>query len=389
MKIFELRNSVKLYFGPDSIEKLGESVVNLGKKAFVVTGMNSARKTGLLQKVINKLENVGIEYVLFEKITPNPLSTAIYKGAKQAREQECDFVIGIGGGSAIDAAKAIALCAVNEGNIVDYQPGGKYSKVVPQKALPIVAITTTAGTGTEINRYLVVTNVVTNEKPGIGFECTYPTVAIVDPNLMTSITCDVTADTGVDVFFHAMEAYISLGANRFSDMISEEAIKLVVKNLGIVIKDGNNIEARTDMAWASTLAGLAIDYAGTVAIHGAGHPISGHFNATHGKTLAALSVAFLKNNYNSNPKKFAQLAVLLGYEKGNLTEEELASKSPEAMRNFLKSVDRDISIKSLGVSKEDIPKLVADSFKTMEGAMLNNPKELSKEDVYKLYTDSL
>lgn len=389
MKVFHMKNPVNLIFGSGSLEKLGQNLDGLGKKALIVTGMNSARKTGVLQKVVSILDNAGVKSVLFEKIMPNPLSTTINEGVKLAKDENCDFIIGIGGGSAIDASKAIALCAVNEGNITDYQPGNKYADRVPQKALPIVAITTTAGTGTEIDRYFVVTNIENNEKPGLGYACTYPAFSIVDPELMLTVSADVTADTGVDVLFHALEAYLSIGANLFTDIIAKEAISLVVDNLEKVLDDGSNINARTNMAWANTLAGLAIDYAGTVAIHGAGHPISGHFNAAHGKTLAALGVAYLRNNYHTNTGKFSTLAQLLRFNGENISREELASKSPEALKNFLKRVNSDITISSLGVTREDIPALVKAAFKTMEGAILNSPGKLSEKDIEKLYIDSL
>lgn len=388
--MFTLSNPVKLFFGKGSFEKLGEAVDGLGTKALIVTGRSSARKHGFLQKAIELLAEKDIEAIPFEKVTPNPLSTTVDEGVKVIKEKRCDLVIGLGGGSAMDTAKAIAICAVNEGKITDYQPGGKYADKEPEETLPIVAVTTTAGTGSEYNRYLVITNVETKEKPGIGFSSTYPTVSIVDPELMVTIPADITADTGVDVLFHALEAYLSRESNRYSDLIAKEAIKLTVENLEAAIKDGKNIEARTKMAWANTLAGQAIDIAGTVAIHAAGHPLSGHYDLTHGKTLAALGVTYLEQNYQANPEKFASLAKLLGYQGDNLSIEELASKSPEALRNFLQKINRNLRINDLvKINEEDIKKLASDTFKTMQGAVLNNPRPLNTDDIENLYRESL
>lgn len=388
MKTFEFRNPVRLYFGAGTLAKLPEAVTGLGRKALVVTGRASARKTGLLSRVEEFLRQAGVESVAFEQITPNPLSTTVMEGVALARAEKIDFLIGIGGGSPIDAAKAIALCVADGGSITDYQPGGSRAAADP-KALPVVAISTTAGTGTEIDRYLVITNAETLEKPGIGFDSTYPAVGIVDPELMLSVPKEVTADTGLDVLYHALEAYVSTGSQPFSDLLAVEAIRLVVANLERALADGRDLEARSAMAWASTLAGWAIDLAGTVAIHGAAHPVSGRFGATHGKSLAALAVAYLRLNWQANPERFAALASLLGDEEPGLEVEARAARAAGALKEFQRRVGRDITLGSLGVTREAVPTLVEDAFKTMSGALGNNPRPLERDDIQQLYLESL
>lgn len=389
MQSFHFRNPVSLYFGPGAVGKVGEVAAARGKKALVVTGTRSARETGLLQRVVDLLEKSGVQSITFEKVTPNPLSSTVDEGVEIAKAEKCDLVVGIGGGSPVDTAKAIALCVANGGRITDYQPGGSLAGTNPKQALPVVAIATTAGTGTEIDRYLVITDAETHEKPGIGFDATYPAAGIVDPELMVTAPPDVTTDTGLDVLYHALEAYLSKEAHPFSDLLAAEAIRLVVGNLERAIANGSDLEARTNMAWASTLAGWAIDLAGTVAIHGAAHPISGRLGATHGKSLAALAVPYLTNNYQANPPRFAAVTRLLGYEGESLSTEELAANSADALKGFQRKVGRDITIGSLGVTPEMIPQLVEDAFKTMSGALNNNPRPLARADVEKLYTDSL
>ncbi|MGE5508555.1 MAG: iron-containing alcohol dehydrogenase [Chitinophagales bacterium] len=389
MKRFGIRNPVDLRFGPGVLQSLGEVAPSLGKKALVVTGTGSARKTGVLQKVVDLLARAGVESVSFEKATPNPLSTTVDEGVALLKAEGCDFVVGIGGGSPVDVAKAIALCAASGGRITDYQPGGVFADTTTARALPVVAIVTTAGTGTEIDRYLVITNAETQEKPGIGFDCTYPAVGIVDPELMLSVPADVTADTGVDVLFHAMEAYLSTGAQPFSDLLAVEAIRLVVANLERVLAAGHDLEGRTNMAWASTLAGWAIDLGGTVAIHGAGHPVSGRLGATHGQSLAALAVAYLNQNYDANPERFAVVARLLDDRLAGLPDTEAAAQAGPALKRFLARVGRDLSLRSLGVTPEMIPQLAKDAFATMAGALGNNPRPLTVRDVERLYQESL
>lgn len=389
MRPFELKNPVKLHFGAGTVAKVGQEAAALGRKALVVTGTGSARRTGLLQRVTDLLEASGVQCVTFEKATPNPLSTTVDEGVALAKAEGCEVVVGVGGGSPVDAAKAIALCAKSGGRITDYQPGGRLADTTPTASLPVVAIVTTAGTGTEIDRYLVITNAETQEKPGIGFDCTYPAVGIVDPELMLSVPPDVTADTGLDILYHALEAYVSTGAHPFSDLLAAEAISLVVGNLEAAIAHGQDLTARTNLAWASTLAGWAIDLAGTVAIHGAAHPVSGRLGATHGQSLAALAVAYLRLNHQANPARFAALARLLGAREEGLTEAELAGRAAATLRDFQRRVGRDLNLSSLGVTREMIPQLVDDAFKTMKGALDNNPRLLARADVERLYVEAL
>lgn len=389
MKEFRFKNTVDFHFGPGAVAEIGRLTAKHGRKALVVTGQGSARRTGLLERITGLLTESGIEFVVFDEVTPNPLSTTVMRGVERLKAEKCDVVVGVGGGSPIDAAKAIALCSANASVITDYMPGGPLSEVTEPRSLPVVALPTTAGTGTEIDRYLVITNAETHEKPGIGFDCTYPVVGIVDPELMVSVPAGVTADTGLDVLYHAMEAFISTGAQPFSDLLATEAIRLVVGNLERAIANGADLEARTALAWASSLAGWAIDMAGTVAIHAAGHPISGRLGATHGQSLAALAVTYVRHNCHTNPPRFAELARLLGREDSALSIEQMAGRCADDLKAFQARVGRDITAGSLGVTDAIIPQLARDCFQTMSGALNNNPRPLSLQDVEKLYRDSL
>ncbi|MBP1757609.1 MAG: alcohol dehydrogenase, class [Firmicutes bacterium] len=396
--MFNLKNPVDLVFGAGSLNQLGSKVGGLGQKALIVTGtsseglkVSSTRKAGTLDRVVQLLADVDIEAVLFEKVTPNPLASTVTEGVKLAVDTGCDFVIGIGGGSPIDAAKAIAVMAVNPGLITDYQPGGKFARVIPQKALPIVAITTTAGTGTEINRYFVITNDATHEKPGLGYACAYPSVSFVDPELMLSLPVESTIDTGLDVLFHAMESFVAKDATKFSDLLAEEAMDLVLDNIQRAARDGNDLTTRTNMAWANTLAGWAIDIAGTVGIHSLAHPISGHFNTTHAKSLSALGPAYLDYNYTANIPKYAQLAEILGLHDHDfeLPDAEKAARVGQLLHHILAVLGRAYSIKDFGVTEKDLDTLVRDTLATMSGGLKNNIKPLSADDLKAIYLNSM
>lgn len=390
MANFEFSVPTKVIFGEGKLSELKNHVSNMGKKGLLVTGKNSMRKTGILDRVLNICSEQGVDIICNEGVEPNPTSDYINEMAKVACENNCDFVIGLGGGSAMDAAKAISLIATNDGIIEDYLPGGKYNDMANvEGALPIVAITTTAGTGSEVTMFSVVTNKATKEKPGIGHECLFPAISIIDPELMVSVPKSVTRATGVDVLFHAMEAYLSKVATPLTDIYALESIKLVLDNLENALEDGSNIQSRANMAWANTLAGMAIVQASTVGIHGMGHPIGGHTNSAHGMTMAAIGKAFFDATYDGDIKRYSNMTKVLGYDCEGLSEEECASKCGEALENVLKRFGADISISELGVDESMISTLARDAFTTMGGCMDVSLKKLNVEDAIEIYRNSL
>lgn len=390
MKSFECIIPTKTIVGAGVLERLTEEVQGLGNKCMVVTYPELMKKLGTLDKVEALLKEAGSEVVVDEGVMANPTTTYINEMTETFVKEECDYIIGLGGGSVIDAAKAIAFQAVNGGKWEDFLPGGSRATLEDvEDALPVVAITTTAGTGSEVTKFAVITNEATKEKPGIGHDSLFPKVAFVDPELMTSIPRGVTAATGIDVLFHAMEAYVSNIATPMSDLCAKEAIELVVNNLGQAMNDGENLEARGAMAWANTLAGVAIFQATTVGIHGMGHPIGGHMNAAHGLTMAAIGPAFLRETWDGDVKRHAELTRMFGFDDGISTDEELAKQSGDALEEILKRFEVNISISDLGVEESDIPQLTKDAFGTMEGCMVSTIKELNTEMVEKIYRNSL
>ncbi|PAB58517.1 iron-containing alcohol dehydrogenase [Anaeromicrobium sediminis] len=390
MNKFQFSIPTDVIFGCGSLNRLSKVGKRIGKKALLVTGKSSMRKTGILDRVVKLLNEGSVEVVVNEGVDPNPKTNYINDMVTLAKEEKCDFVIGLGGGSSMDAAKAIALVVANGGIIEDYLPGGERANMRGIKgALPIVAISTTAGTGSEVTMFSVITNPITKEKPGIGHRCLYPKVSIVDPELMVSVPKSITKNTGIDVLFHAIEAYISKGATPFTDMYAKEAISLVLNNLHKVLEDGTNIEAREKMAWANTLAGIAITHGGTIGIHGMGHPVSGHTNSAHGATLATLGVAFLEETWDGHIDRYASLTELLGFHTSNLSKEEAAAKSSVALKEVLNNIGATETLSDLGVTKDMIDPLVKDTFRTMIGCIKLTLKELNEEDLKRIYEKSL
>jgi len=353
----------KIVFGQGKINDLGDLVKGIGKRALIVTGGKSAKSTGLLDKVVKQLDEAKIGHVHFDKIVPNPLSTTVDEGAKVAKDENCDFVIGIGGGSPIDSAKMIAVVAKSGGNCWDYTNvgGGK----IPKSALPIVAIPTTHGTGTEADPFAVVTNPNTKEKIGVGFDVTFPVLSIVDPELMISLPANQTASTGMDAFYHAIESYINVNHQPASDLLALEAISLINQYLPIAYKDGKNIEARTALAWASTAAGICETLSGCIANHALEHPVSGHYNVTHGVGLCATGPALFEYILKDVKERLAKVALTMGAPSEITDTEELAKMSIELLRRLQKSVDLDVTLSKIGVERSKIKTLAADAMRTM------------------------
>ncbi|MDA8212023.1 MAG: iron-containing alcohol dehydrogenase [Clostridia bacterium] len=389
MKEFRFAFPVNIYFGNGELKKIGEAARELGTKALVVTGQGSMRRLGVLDRVESYLKEAGVEMVLFEGVEINPLITSVEKGSELARQEGCDLIIGVGGGSAIDAAKVIAVAAVNDGPAWNYVPSGDPGDREPQRALPIITVPTVAATGTEANRYAVITNPHTKEKPGLGHPLIYPKVSIVDPELMLSVSPRITAAGGMDVLFHALENYVNPKATPFTDMMAEKAISLVIKYLPRVYADGQDIAGRYWLALASTLAGMSNDGSGTVLLHSIEHPVSGHFNVIHGEGLCALSLAFMEYSIPGNLEKFARLPELMGYSTEGLSMEEAAKYSLKAMEDLLEKVNLNIRLRDLEVTEEILPQLARDVFKTMMGGVNNNPLVPTMEEVVEIYRKAL
>ncbi|HHW01746.1 MAG TPA: iron-containing alcohol dehydrogenase [Thermoanaerobacterales bacterium] len=381
---FEFFMPTRLIFGPGKVKEVGVNAKALGKKALIVTGKSSAKKAGYLDVVAKSLEQEKIDWVLFDEVEPNPLTTTVERGAKLARDTGADFVVGLGGGSAMDTAKGIAFATLNEGPLADYIAGKRGGD-----ALPIVLITTTAGTGSEANNYAVFTNPETKVKKSLKSPGTYARFSIIDPELMLTVPKKVTASTGIDVFFHAMEAYVGKRSQPFTDALALEAIRLVAENLKGACEHGDDIQYRERMAWANTLAGVAINLSGTCGIHGMGHPLSGIYDVPHGESLSAVSLAFMRFNIPEAPGKFAKVAEALGVDVRGLTLLEAAEKSVQALKDLMDSIEVPQKISAFGITEKDIDALAEHTCKWMTHNLEASPRVPAIDDVKKMYRESL
>lgn len=368
---------VNIEFGSGKVAKAGELTKPYGKKALIVTGHSSAKKSGLYDKVKDSLKAEGIDSVLFDKVAQNPLTTTAAEGAAFAKDNGCDVVVAIGGGSIMDCAKAIAFLAVNDGDVSDYIFGKKASDT----ALPIILIPTTCGTGSEGNGIAVLTNPDNGDKKSLRCNAIVAKVSIVDPECMMTMPKHVLASVGFDALCHNMESYTSKIAQPFTDALSLYAVDLIAHNLVDVYKGTGSKDSWEKITLASTIGGMVINTTGVTLAHGMEHPASGLKDVVHGKGLAALTPTIIEDSYQGAPEKFAKLAKLFGGEKA----EDLAGK----VRELLEDIELTCTLSDLGIEEKDIPWMAENCMKVSAHSIANNPVVFSHEEIAEIYKKAL
>lgn len=386
---FNYHIPTKILFGPGKLDELSREKLPGTKALIVTTAGKSVKKYGYLDRLKKILSSRGIEYVLFDKILPNPIKAHVMEGADIAKKENCDFVIGLGGGSSIDSSKSIAVMAKNPGDYWDYISGGTGKGLqVKNGALPIVAITTTAGTGTEADPWTVITKEETNEKIGFGNEDTFPTLSVVDPELMLTVPKNLTAYQGFDALFHATEGYIANISTPISDAYALKSIKLIAKYLPICVKEGDNLEARTQVALANTLSGLVESTSSCTSEHSMEHALSAHHpELPHGAGLIMLSEEYYKFFADEAPERFVSMAKAMGVDFHSVPKEERPMMFVDALLKLQKECGVDnLKMSDYGITKEEIPALANNARETMGGLFRLDPYKLSLEETIEIMT---
>jgi alcohol dehydrogenase len=376
----------RIIFGPGKLGELADTPYLPGKKALIVIGASGAmRKNGYLDRVVSYLKKNSADSVLYDQILPNPVSDHVEEGAAFARENSCDFVLGLGGGSTIDSAKSIAVMSKNPGKYWDYIKGGSGGGKPPVNgALPIVAIPTTAGTGTEADPWTVITKTDTKEKIGWGIDATYPVLSIVDPELTLSVPPQITAHTGMDAFFHAVEAYLSTMSNPVSDYLALDAISIITDFLPVAVEDSGNIGARTQLAWASTEAGICESLSSCISHHSIEHALSAYYpEIPHGSGLSMLSISYFRFLAERCPDRFPDMAMAMGEDVYTLElEKDMPLSFIVGMKKLLNKLSpRTGKLSDFGVKKEDLMLIAENSFFTMGELYEVTPVKMTVEDV--------
>ncbi len=393
---FEFHLSTKIVFGPGTLSMLGEEAKKYGKRPLCVTGTSAMKRTGILKRALSSLESAGLHSIVFDEVEPNPRSSTVDKGAEIARKERCDLILGLGGGSAMDAAKGIAVAARGKHSIWRYIADWEEGYVTPEEALPIGLIPTIAATGSEADMVSVITNWETHEKAVLAGECLIPEFSIIDPELTFSVPPETTADGGIDIICHVLETYFTAKRSfPISDRFSESIVATVIENLGKAMMRGDDPEARSNLSWASSLAltGIAsAGLAGGFVIHPIEHALSGHYDISHGRGLAILLPSVMEYTIPKSPKRYAQLAErVFGVHSTVIGDEEKAKICVEKVRDFLKSVSLNCRLSDLGIDASKFETMAEDTIRiygTWEG-YLENPRRLYKEDIINILTMSL
>ena len=373
----------RIILGQNIIQNVGDEVKTLGaRKAIIVTdpGIVSA---GYAKIVEDALRAKQIEVGLFDQVEPEPPARLVAECAQMIREGGYEVVIGLGGGSSLDVAKGASLMVMNPGRIVEYAG----IDLVPKPGLPKILIPTTAGTGSEVTRVLVVTDERDNTKKTILSSFAIAEVALLDPMLTISMPPHVTANTGMDALVHAIESYVSATTTPYAEILAIEAISLIAHNLPLAYSKGNNLMARYNMLLASNIAGLAFGSSRTGAVHGLAYVIDIAYHLSHGRANAIMLPHVMNFNKTGNLQKFARIAEAMGENVEGLSLYEAAEKSIEAVKNLLNAIQIPFRLSQYGISRDDLPKLVEGGMR-QNRLFVPNPRDLTQEDVRNIYENA-
>ncbi len=385
---FDMYVPTRLIFGCGKLNALHEQALPGKKALIVISNGKSTRANGYLARTEKELAAAGVESAVFDGVAPNPTVANVEAGARAARESGCDFLVALGGGSVMDCSKGIAVMATNGGTLWDYVAiGSGRGQPIPNAPLPIVAITTTAGTGSEADGAGVITKEDTFEKAFISHPGLFPKLSIVDPELMASVPPKFTAYQGFDALFHSVEGYISKGANPMSDMYALCAVENIARHLPRAVKDGSDMEARARVAFGNTLSGVVMDLTLLTSEHGMEHALSAyHPSLPHGAGLIMISLAyytyFVRNH--GCDERFVRLAKAMGKED---------AAAPEDFLTALKELQEacgvaELKMSDYGMTIDECPKFVRNAREVMGIMFTADRVAMTDADAEQIYRDS-
>jgi alcohol dehydrogenase class IV len=381
MQTYQFKCPSIIVSGPGAAKEVGTYGKGSGKKALIVTD-NLLEKIGLLEDIKKSLEASGISFAIYDKVVMEPTMEHADEGLKVYRESGADFLIAIGGGSPIDTAKAISALATNPGKVNDFEGPNK----IPKPGAPLIAIPTTAGTGSEVTQFTIITDTVRNVKMLIASPMIMPKVALVDPMMTLKMPQGITAATGLDALTHAIEAYVSVKAQPITDALALHAIRLISENLRLAWCNGDNIPSRINMMTGALEAGLSFSNSSVALVHGMARPIGAYFHVAHGISNAALLTTVIEFSVPGNPKRYADIAQAMGEVTAGLSVLDaayLAVKAVKKMTDDLKVPP----LRGLGVDEKKfssfVNQMAADAIAS--GSPGNNPRKATKEEIVELY----
>ncbi|WP_318440910.1 L-threonine dehydrogenase [Photobacterium leiognathi] len=367
------------FMGAGCLTQAADAIKSHGfKKALIVTD-KVLNQIGVVTQVAVLLTERDIDSVVYDGTQPNPTIKNVDEGLALLKENQCDFVISLGGGSPHDCAKGIALLAANGGQIGDYEGVDRSAKA----QLPVVAINTTAGTASEMTRFCIITDEERHIKMAIVDKNTTPLMSVNDPQLMLAKPASLTAATGMDALTHAIEAYVSTAATPITDAVAIKAIELIQQNLRTAVKEGQNLNAREQMAYAQFMAGMAFNNASLGYVHAMAHQLGGYYNLPHGVCNAVLLPHVQRYNAQVSAERLRDVAKAMGVDVEGMTAEQGADAALEAIVALSKDVGIPSGLKELGAKEEDIALLADNALKDACG--FTNPKQATHEEISQIF----
>ncbi|OUQ89239.1 alcohol dehydrogenase [Brevibacillus brevis] len=373
----------EIIFGNHSLGQVGESLRRLGASRVFLVSDPGVANAGWVERIISYLQQQKLDYHLWTNVTANPKDYEIHAGIAEYRAKECNAILGVGGGSAIDAAKAIALLATNEGSIVQYEGVDNIQHPLP----PMVMVPTTAGSGSEVSQFSIIVDSTRKVKMTIISKSLIPDIAIIDPQTLMTKDKLLTANTGIDVLTHAIESYISLAATPLTEVHSLQAMRLIAQHLRPSVASQYNTEAKQAMAMASLQAGIAFSNAILGAVHAMSHQLGGFLDAPHGEVNAILLPHVLEYNYIAAPEKYRQIAECLGENTAGLSTHAASRLTLKAVKELISDLEVPQSLSAIGLHPEQIDLL--SSLAVLDVCMTTNPRDMTVHDVAKLFRQAL
>jgi len=381
LSTFQFKLPSVIVGGCGAAKQVGDFARRLGRKALIVTD-KALVELGVLTDVCGSLESAAVPFAIYDAVVEEPTMQHTEGGLQAFRDAEADFLIAVGGGSPMDAAKAVAVLATNGGKITDFMGANK----VPNPSAPVIAVPTTAGTGSEVTQFTIITDAATDVKMLIASPHIIPRVALVDPLLTLTLPQDITAATGVDALTHAIEAYVSLKAQPLTDTLALRAVRLVSGNLRQGWANGNNLEARTKVMLGSLHAGMAFSNASVALVHGMARPIGAYFHVRHGLSNAVLLPTVMEFSVPGNPRRYADIAEALGEITEGLSELDAAHLAAQAVARLCRDL-RVPTLRELGVDEQRfravMPQMARDALAS--GSPGNNPRKATEREIVELY----
>ncbi|MFX1569121.1 MAG: iron-containing alcohol dehydrogenase [Promethearchaeota archaeon] len=385
MRNFNYFHPTRIQFGCGRINEIGKIVKRNGKRCLLVTVKPFTAMEELFTKVSKLCQEEGVDVIHYDGAVPEPTDECVDIGSKIGAENNVQVILGVGGGSSIDTAKAIAVGITHEGNIWDYRIGQK--QIDSKKILPVIAVPTTGGTGAEVTNMAVIKSSKDKFKSAIASWNLTPTVALVDPELTITVPPQLTASTGFDAFTHSFETYINKNSSEFIDLYALQALKNIIKYLPIAIKDGTNKEAREALSFAATLGGLAISNIGTTLPHGIAMALGGHASGiSHGESLAILYPEINRWTWRYAIEKYATIGRLFNPALEKSSDEKAAESCCNEIESFLKEIGLWISLEDKAVSKDKMIAIANDTLNLRNYKL--HPKIASFEEISTLLEKS-